>query len=89
MAREGSPGRETKEALRVRAMSAKVTSIGEMYVVLERADQARTWPQTRPVDLSKTHAPESPGAEGEWDVSFFFCSCRLSSLLNTVLVGWS
>jgi hypothetical protein len=30
MERDGSPGRETREALRVRVMSSSVTSIGEM-----------------------------------------------------------
>lgn len=67
----------------MRAMSSKVTSMGEMYVVLERADQARTWPHTRPVDLSKTHAPESPGARGGMLAFWLF---QGSSLLNTVLV---
>lgn len=42
-------------------MSSNMTSIGAMYAVWLFSDQARTWPHTRPVDFSKTHAPESPG----------------------------
>lgn len=58
-------GSETCVALRVRAMSSRRISIGAMYVVRFLSDHATTWPQTRPVDLSKTHAPESPGAKKE------------------------
>lgn len=57
-------GSVTFVAPRVRAMSSRRTSIGAMYAVRLFSDQARTCPQTRPVAMSKTQAPESPGTEG-------------------------
>lgn len=57
------PGKATL-APRVCAMSSRSTSIGAMYAVLFRGDQARTCAQTRPDALSITQAPESPPTRG-------------------------
>ena len=61
------PGRLTRLDFRVREMSSSNVSMGAMNATWFVSDQARTWPQTRPVDLSKTQAPESPGAVNKLD----------------------
>lgn len=82
----GLPGRVMNVALRVRAMSSRMTSMGAMYAVWLFSDHARTWPQMRPVDFSNTHAPESPGTK--WTRGLFSL-CSLCFLFNKFEVGQS
>jgi len=56
-----APGSLTVPAPSVSRISSSVTSIGARYATAPDSFHARIWPQTRPVALSKTQVPESPG----------------------------